>query len=266
MMMNLSKRHILSLVGGIAILGIASSSMAQADAHAPKGKAPAAAQPEHKEHKDKANKDDKAQGNKVVNIGQEAPAIELKDTDGKTVKLSDFKGKIVVLEWFNPGCPYVVKHHGKNTTMVDTFNKFKDKGVVWLAINSGAPGNEGAGQEASATAKKEWKIPFPILLDESGKVGKSYGAKNTPAMFVIDANGKLAYMASGDVVDVKTHKIVGLLRDEYGRLMDSEKVLDLAFNLEGKMVRKVNEFAIGDPQAYAARMAATAKQTKEASK
>jgi hypothetical protein len=78
-------------------------------------------------------------------------------------------------------------------------------------------------------------------------------------------DGKLAYMASGDVVDVKTHKIVGLLRDEYGRHMDSEKVLDLAFNLEGKLVRKVNEFAIGDPQAYAARIAATQKKTKEAS-
>jgi hypothetical protein len=80
-------------------------------------------------------------------------------------------------------------------------------------------------------------------------------------------DGKRAYMASGDVVDVKTHKIVGQLRDEYGRHMDSEKVLDLAFNLEGKLVRKVNEFAIGDPQAYAARIAAEKgkKPTKEAS-
>jgi len=78
-------------------------------------------------------------------------------------------------------------------------------------------------------------------------------------------DGKLAYMASGDVVDVKTHKIVGQLRDEYGRHMDSEKVLDLAFDLNGKLVRKVNEFAIGDPKAYAARIAATPKKTKEAS-
>ena len=70
-------------------------------------------------------------------------------------------------------------------------------------------------------------------------------------------DGKRAYMASGDVVDVKTHKIVGQLRDEYGRHMDSEKVLDLAFDLNGHLVRKVNEFSIGDPQAYAARMAAT---------
>jgi len=71
-------------------------------------------------------------------------------------------------------------------------------------------------------------------------------------------------MASGDVVDVKTHKIVGQLRDEYGRHMDSEKVLDLAFDLNGKMVRKVNEFSIGDPKAYAARVARE-KRTKEAS-
>jgi hypothetical protein len=78
-------------------------------------------------------------------------------------------------------------------------------------------------------------------------------------------DGKLAYMASGDVVDVKTHKIVGQLRDEYGRHMDSEKMLDLAFDLNGKLVRKVNEFAIGDPQAYAARMAATHNKPKEAS-
>lgn len=203
-MMNLSKRHILSLVGGIAILGIASSTMAQADAHAPKGKAPAAAQPEKDHKKDHDKTDGKAQGNTVVTVGQAAPAIELKDTDGNTVKLSDFKGKIVVLEWFNPQCPYVVKHHKDHTTMVDTYTKFKDKGIVWLAINSGAPGKEGAGQEASAKAKKDWKIPFPILLDEAGKVGKAYGSKNTPGMFVIDATGNLAYMGAIDNDDSPT--------------------------------------------------------------
>jgi hypothetical protein len=79
-------------------------------------------------------------------------------------------------------------------------------------------------------------------------------------------DGKLAYMASGDVVDVKTHKIVGQLRDEYGRHMDSEKVLDMAFDLNGHLKRTVNEFAIGNPKAYAARMAASPKKTKEASK
>jgi peroxiredoxin len=206
-MMNVTKRQILSLlVGGASLVGFAASNaMAQADAaHSPKaGKAtpaaaPAAAQPEHNKDAKKHEKTDQGQGNGVVTIGQDAPAIELKDTEGKTVKLADFKGKIVVLEWFNPECPYILKHHTKNTTMVDTYNKFKDKGVVWLAINSGAAGKEGAGQAASEKAKKDWKLPFPVLIDESGKVGKSYGAKNTPAMFVIDANGKLAYMGAID--------------------------------------------------------------------
>jgi peroxiredoxin len=204
-MMNVSKRQILGLVIGSATMFAASTAMAQADAHAPKGGkggvAPAAAQPEHKKD---VGQTEKAQGNGVVAIGQDAPAIELKDTDGKTVKLSDFKGKVVVLEWFNPECPYVQKHHKTNTTMVDTFNKFKDKGVVWLAINSNAPGKEGSGLEKNAQAKKDWKLPFPVLLDESGKVGKSYGAKNTPAMFVIDANGKLAYMGAIDNSDNPT--------------------------------------------------------------
>lgn len=210
-MMNATKRQILGLlIGGATMLGFAASNaMAQADAHAPKGSkaAPAAApaaQPEHKD-KDGKHKTEKAapatNGNGVVTIGQDAPAIELTDTDGKTVKLSDFKGKIVVLEWFNPACPYILKHHTKNTTMADTYNKFKDKGVVWLAINSGAAGKEGAGKEASAKAKTDWKMPFPVLIDESGKVGKAYGAKNTPAMYVIDANGKLAYMGAIDSDD-----------------------------------------------------------------
>jgi peroxiredoxin len=199
-MMNVTKRQILGLlVGGATMLGFAASSaMAQADAAHKAGKAPATQPEHHKDAKDAKKDQPQGQGNGVVTVGQDAPAIELKDTDGKTVKLSDFKGKIVVLEWFNPQCPYVLKHHKANNTMVETYNKFKDKGVVWLAINSGAAGKEGAGQDASAKAKKDWNIPFPILLDEAGKVGKSYGAKNTPAMFVIDASGKLAYMGAID--------------------------------------------------------------------
>jgi peroxiredoxin len=198
-MMNLSKRRVLSLVAGMTILGlVAPSTMAQS-ADAPKGKTPAATQPDkdHKDHKD--HKDTtKTDGNGTVTIGQAAPAFELKDTDGKTVKLADFKGKIVVLEWFNPQCPFVVKHHSDNKTMANTYAKYKDKGVVWLAINSGAPGKEGAGTEASAKAKTEWKIPYSILIDESGKTGKAYGSKNTPGMFIIDAAGNLAYMGAID--------------------------------------------------------------------
>jgi hypothetical protein len=109
-----------------------------------------------------------------------------------------------------------------------------------------------------------------LVYDNTGEwpkldMSKSIKTEAPNGWITMGLDGKLAYMASGDVVDVKTHKIVGLLRDEYGRHMDSEKVLDLAFNLEGKMVRKVNEFAIGDPKAYAERMARQ-KRVKEASK
>jgi DNA-binding beta-propeller fold protein YncE len=109
-----------------------------------------------------------------------------------------------------------------------------------------------------------------LVYDNTGEwpkldLTKSIKTEAPNGWITMGLDGKLAYMASGDVVDVKTHKIVGLLRDEYGRHMDSEKVLDLAFNLEGKLVRKVNEFAIGDPKAYEARIAAQ-KRVKEASR
>ena len=109
-----------------------------------------------------------------------------------------------------------------------------------------------------------------LVYDNTGEsprldLTKSIKTEAPNGWITMGLDGKLAYMASGDVVDVKTHKIVGLLRDEYGRHMDSEKVLDLSFNLQGKMVRKVNEFAIGDPKAYEERMARQ-KRVKEASK
>jgi hypothetical protein len=108
-----------------------------------------------------------------------------------------------------------------------------------------------------------------LVYDNTGEwpkldLAKSIKTEAPNGWITMGLDGKLAYMASGDVVDVKTHKIVGQLRDEYGRHMDSEKVLDMAFDLSGHLKRTVNEFAIGDPKAYAARMAATPKKTKEA--
>lgn len=109
-----------------------------------------------------------------------------------------------------------------------------------------------------------------LVYDNTGEwpkldLTKSIKTEAPNGWITMGLDGKLAYMASGDVVDVKTHKIVGLLRDEYGRHMDSEKVLDMAFDLNGHLSRTVNEFAIGNPKAYAARMAASPKKTKEAS-
>jgi peroxiredoxin len=131
---------------------------------------------------------------------QVAPDFTLTDLDGKDHKLSDYTkaGKIVVLEWFNPGCPFVVRHHEQKTTMKDTYAKYKDKDVVWIAINSGAPGKQGTGKERNAKAVKNWGIAYPLCLDEDGKVGKLYGATTTPHMFVIGKNGAIVYEGAID--------------------------------------------------------------------
>lgn len=131
-------------------------------------------------------------------IGEKAPNFTLTDTDGKQHSLSDFAGKVVVLEWFNPGCPFVVKHHEKNKTMADLAAEFGAKDVVWVAINSGAPGKQGHGLELNKKFKKDWGINYPILLDEPGEVGKMYGARTTPQMYIIDKDGVLRYNGAID--------------------------------------------------------------------
>lgn len=134
----------------------------------------------------------------AAKVGEAAPAFALKDTEGKEVKLGDFKGKIVVLEWFNPGCPFVKKHHETLDTMTKLAKDYKSKDVVWLAINSGADGKQGAAVDENVKAKKDWKIEYPILLDPTGETGKAYGAKTTPHMYVIDKDGKLVYAGAID--------------------------------------------------------------------
>lgn len=130
-------------------------------------------------------------------IGEKAPDFSLPDLDGQTVSLADFAGKTVVLEWFNPDCPFVKYAHGEGplTTLAAEQSK---AGIVWLAINSGAPGKQGAGAERNREAKAEWKLDHPILLDEDGKIGHAYGATTTPHMFVIDGSGTLIYAGGLD--------------------------------------------------------------------
>ncbi len=130
-------------------------------------------------------------------VGKPAPDFALKDLDGKEIKLSKYKGKVVVLEWFNPGCPYVKKSHTVGS-LVDTAKKHTDKGVVWLAINSGAAGREGSELSANTDAVKAFGMTHPVLRDESGTVGKAYGATNTPHMYVIDKKGVLQYAGAID--------------------------------------------------------------------
>ncbi len=152
-------------------------------------------------HDDQDKKDSEKKDAKTeAVVGSLAPDFVLKDTDGKEVKLSTLTaaGNIVVIQWYNPGCPFVVKHYEKAKTFNDMAKAFEGKKVVMVGINSGAPGKEGAGKDASVASKKKWNITFPILLDEEGTVGRQYGAKNTPAMYVVAADGKLAYSGAID--------------------------------------------------------------------
>jgi len=136
----------------------------------------------------------------ALTLGEAAPDFTLTDLDGKAHHLADYlkAGKIVVLEWYNPGCPFIVKHHGTHKTMNETAAAAAKDGVVWLAINSGAPGKQGHGLELNRQAAQDFKLLFPVLLDEAGTVGKAYGAKTTPHLFVISADGKLRYQGAID--------------------------------------------------------------------
>lgn len=150
----------------------------------------------------------------AVTVGQPAPDFSLTDVNGKTVKLSDFKGKNVVLEWTNPGCPFVVKHYGSNN-MQSLQADAKAKGVVWLSINSTEKSHSDYLAPAKLNAKMngEWKgASSHLLMDESGKAGQAYAAKTTPHMYVIDPTGKLVYAGgiddkrSANPADVKSAK------------------------------------------------------------
>lgn len=150
----------------------------------------------------------------AVSIGQPAPDFALTDVNGKTVKLSDFKGKHVVLEWTNPGCPFVQKHYNSGN-MQSLQKDAAAKGVVWLAVNSTEKSHQDylAPAKLSARMAGDWKaMPAYLLMDESGQAGKAYEAKTTPHMYLIDPAGKLVYAGgiddkrSANPADVKTAK------------------------------------------------------------
>jgi peroxiredoxin len=127
-------------------------------------------------------------------IGKAAPEFTATDSNGKSHKLSDFKGKTVVLEWTNPECPYVVKHYdSKNMQKLQEEATAKD--VVWLSINSSAEGKQGhvTGEAANKYIADKGAKQTAYLLDGKGEIGKAYDAKTTPHMFVIDKDGVLVY-------------------------------------------------------------------------
>jgi peroxiredoxin len=128
-----------------------------------------------------------------VTVGDQAPAFTLFDTAGNEVSVSDYEGKVVVLEWLNPDCPFVQRHY-KAGTMKDLATKYGAQGVVWLTINS-TKYMDGA---ANAKFRAANDLPYPILVDQSGQVGHLYGAMTTPHMYVIDGGGRLVYMGAID--------------------------------------------------------------------
>jgi peroxiredoxin len=144
-------------------------------------------------------------------IGQAAPSFTLTDTHGKKISLEDFKGKYVVLEWYNPDCPFVGKHY-KSRNMQGLQKEFTSKGVVWITIDSSAPGEEGnyPPQELNQISVRDGASRTALLLDPEGKVGRLYEAKTTPDMYIINPAGILVYKGaiddkrSTDPADVKT--------------------------------------------------------------
>jgi peroxiredoxin len=142
-------------------------------------------------------------------VGQPAPPLSLPAADGQTVALDAYKGKVVVLEWVNFDCPFVGKHYASGH-MQKLQKAYTGKGVVWLSVNSSAPGKEGhlEGAAAAAAVKSKGAAPTAFLLDPTGAAGRSYGAKTTPHVYVIDGKGTVLYngaiddMPSTDEADV----------------------------------------------------------------
>jgi len=136
-----------------------------------------------------------------VEVGTSAPDFSLKDANGQERSLSEFEGKYIVLEWFNPECPFVKKHYNSGN-MQGLQEKYTGQEVAWLSIDSSAEGNQGylTPEEAGEFVDEKQVKSTAILLDHDGTVGKLYGAKTTPHMFIIDPEGTLVYQGAIDDV------------------------------------------------------------------
>jgi peroxiredoxin len=188
----------LALASGLLAVSVLPLGLPLQDAAKPKAP-PAAAQDKGKADKP-ADKAGKKADKQVAAVGEKAPDFTLKSVKDESVTLSALTAekKIVVLEWFNPDCPISRAYHTPESVMGLLASRYADKGVVWLAINSGAPGKQGAGKERNAKAVEEFGVSYPVLIDEDGAVGKLYDARTTPHMFVIDAEGVVRYAGAID--------------------------------------------------------------------
>lgn len=132
-------------------------------------------------------------------IGKPAPAFNGVDTSGETWSLDDLDGRPVILEWTNHDCPYVKKHYASGN-MQALQREAKDAGYIWLSVISSAPGKQGhvSANEAKALTSDRDAAPSAVLLDDDGAMGRAYGARTTPHMFIIDESGTLIYMGGID--------------------------------------------------------------------
>ncbi len=171
---------LLLLAAGVALVAVAATAAAAATATAPQG----------------------------VKTGSPAPDFSLPGNDGKTYKLSDFKGKIIVLEWLNHECPIDSKHYvGGAKGNMQTLQRYaKDKGVIWFSVISSGKGQQGYEDAKGATADvaKFDAAPLAVLLDPDGKVGHLFDAKTTPHMFIINQAGEVVYQGGIDDRDPPT--------------------------------------------------------------
>jgi peroxiredoxin len=133
----------------------------------------------------------------LATLGQEAPNFTLPTLDGAPVRLSDYRGKYVVLEWFNPLCPFT-RHAHTQGTLATYPTQAREQDVIWLAVNSAPEEKMGGSPEDSRAASKAWSIDYPLMLDPTGRVGRQFDATTTPEVFLIDPAGVLVYVGAID--------------------------------------------------------------------
>lgn len=168
-------------------------------------------------------------------VGEPAPAFSLPDLDGNVVSLADHRGEIVVIEWFNPECPYVVYAHGDGP-LAELPGSWTEKGVLWLPINSNHPGSQGSDPDINRKAVAEWGLPHSVLVDSDGTTGRAYGATNTPQMFIVDREGTLVYDGAVD------NAPRGNVKGESHELWLDDALTDV---VNGATVRRANNKAYG---------------------
>ncbi len=161
-------------------------------------------------------------GHTDTRIGAPAPLFVGEDALGNTHELKDYRGKIVVLEWTNPGCPYVVKHY-ETGNMQALQKQYTEQGIIWLTVNSSARNKQGnmSPEQAQSYLSEKGAAPSAYLIDSSGTIGKMYGAKTTPHMFIVNAAGELVYAGAIDDNSSSRHSSIEGAKNYVAEALDA---------------------------------------------